>query len=132
MTLLEFANKKLAIETIIAQLGILAAIVYVLFLRKQFPKIGAFLGRYGLLFAFLTALGATAGSLFYSNVAGFAPCELCWFQRIFMYPLVIILGNCFRKNNQYTMTARIPSWAIIVSMANFLLANSSSVILNKA
>ncbi len=35
---------------------------------------------------------ATAGSLFYSEVAGFVPCPLCWWQRIFMYPLVIVLG----------------------------------------
>lgn len=32
---------------------------------------------------------ATAGSLFFSQVMGFPPCELCWYQRIFMYPLVI-------------------------------------------
>ncbi len=35
---------------------------------------------------------ATAGSLFYSEVAGFVPCPLCWWQRIFMYPLVIVLA----------------------------------------
>lgn len=40
----------------------------------------------------LTALIATTGSLFLSNVLGWTPCELCWFQRILMYPLVIIFG----------------------------------------
>jgi len=39
-----------------------------------------------------TALLATAGSFFFSNVLHFAPCVLCWWQRIFMYPLVIILA----------------------------------------
>jgi disulfide bond formation protein DsbB len=34
---------------------------------------------------------ATAGSLYYSEVADFVPCRLCWFQRIAMYPLVAIL-----------------------------------------
>jgi len=42
--------------------------------------------------AWLVAAGATAGSLYYSEVAGFVPCELCWWQRIAMYPLVLILG----------------------------------------
>lgn len=42
--------------------------------------------------ALLTALIATIGSLFLSNVLGWTPCKLCWFQRIFMYPLVLILG----------------------------------------
>ncbi|WP_217585999.1 disulfide oxidoreductase [Lentibacillus saliphilus] len=38
------------------------------------------------------ALVATAGSLFYSEVMAYIPCELCWIQRIFMYPLVVIYG----------------------------------------
>lgn len=38
------------------------------------------------------ALIATSGSLFLSEVMGFVPCILCWYQRILMYPLVIIIG----------------------------------------
>jgi disulfide bond formation protein DsbB len=38
------------------------------------------------------ALLALAGSLFFSNIALFVPCDLCWWQRIFMYPQVILLG----------------------------------------
>ena len=38
------------------------------------------------------ALVATAGSLYFSEVLGLVPCELCWYQRIFMYPLVVVLG----------------------------------------
>jgi len=47
---------------------------------------------YGLWIAWLMALAATLGSLYYSEVAGFTPCEYCWYQRIAMYPLAIILG----------------------------------------
>ncbi len=32
-----------------------------------------------------------AGSLYFSEVAGFIPCKLCWYQRILMYPLTVIL-----------------------------------------
>lgn len=42
--------------------------------------------------AALVAATATAGSLYFSEVADFLPCPLCWWQRIFMYPLVILLG----------------------------------------
>lgn len=42
--------------------------------------------------AWLVALVATIGSLYFSEVKGFNPCILCWAQRIFMYPLAIILG----------------------------------------
>jgi disulfide bond formation protein DsbB len=40
----------------------------------------------------LVALTATGGSLYFSEVVGFPPCLLCWYQRIAMYPLVLILG----------------------------------------
>jgi len=39
----------------------------------------------------LLACVSTLGSLFFSEVMGFAPCILCWYQRICMYPLVLIL-----------------------------------------
>lgn len=48
--------------------------------------------NYGLYLAWLVAIVATSGSLYFSEVRHFVPCSLCWFQRIFMYPLVIILG----------------------------------------
>jgi disulfide bond formation protein DsbB len=40
--------------------------------------------------AFGTALVSTLGSLYYSEVVGFIPCTLCWYQRILMYPLILI------------------------------------------
>jgi disulfide bond formation protein DsbB len=43
-----------------------------------------------ILLCFLVASSATLGSLFFSDVMGFVPCNMCWYQRIFMYPLVII------------------------------------------
>jgi disulfide bond formation protein DsbB len=42
--------------------------------------------------AFAVATVASMGSLYYSDVVGFVPCLLCWYQRIAMYPLVPILG----------------------------------------
>jgi disulfide bond formation protein DsbB len=41
--------------------------------------------------ALLAAIIATCGSLFFSEVLGWLPCELCWYQRILMYPLTVIL-----------------------------------------
>jgi disulfide bond formation protein DsbB len=50
------------------------------------------LGSSALAGAFVVAVLATAGSLYFSEVAHFEPCRLCWYQRIAMYPLVVILG----------------------------------------
>jgi disulfide bond formation protein DsbB len=41
--------------------------------------------------AWAQALIATLGSLYFSEVMKFIPCTLCWYQRIFMYPLLFIL-----------------------------------------
>lgn len=48
--------------------------------------------RYGLYAAWLISIVAVGGSLFFSEVRMFVPCNLCWWQRIVMYPLVPILG----------------------------------------
>lgn len=50
-------------------------------LREQLPYV-----------AWITALISTAGSLFFSEVMGLPPCVLCWYQRIVMYPLVLIIA----------------------------------------
>jgi len=46
----------------------------------------------GLGLAWVVAAVCTSGSLWFSEVAGFQPCRLCWIQRGFMYPLVLVLG----------------------------------------
>jgi disulfide bond formation protein DsbB len=49
------------------------------------------LGSVALPLAALVATVATLGSLYYSEVANFTPCKFCWYQRIAMYPLALIL-----------------------------------------
>jgi len=41
--------------------------------------------------AWVVAVATTLGSLYFSDVAGFIPCKLCWYQRIAMYPLSVVL-----------------------------------------
>lgn len=48
--------------------------------------------EHGLYVSWAIALIATLGSLYFSEVIGYIPCSLCWVQRIFMYPLAVILG----------------------------------------
>ena len=51
-------------------------------------------GRDILLYAaWVVALLSLAGSLFFSEVMGLAPCVLCWYQRVAMYPLVLIIAT---------------------------------------
>jgi disulfide bond formation protein DsbB len=49
--------------------------------------------------AWVVAVLATGGSLYFSEVADFEPCRLCWYQRIAMYPIVAILVvGAFRRD----------------------------------
>lgn len=52
-----------------------------------------------LLLSWIAALIATLGSLYFSEVMHFIPCTLCWYQRIFMYPLAIMLGIAVYRND---------------------------------
>ncbi|NGQ95931.1 disulfide bond formation protein B [Brevibacillus sp. SYP-B805] len=60
----------------------------------------AFCNQYALYFAWVVSLAAVAGSLYFSEVLGFIPCKLCWFQRIFMYPQAILLGIASYRNDR--------------------------------
>jgi disulfide bond formation protein DsbB len=52
-----------------------------------------------LLMAWLVAVAATAGALFIGEVMGMVPCTLCWYQRIAMFPLALVLGMaCFTED----------------------------------
>lgn len=86
-------NHGLAIFTLGAHLFLILGGLYFFLSRKnKADHITSFFRRNGLALAFIVALTSTAASLFYSEVAGFEPCYLCWFQRIFMYPQVVLLG----------------------------------------
>ncbi len=52
----------------------------------------SFLKEYSLYAVWGLAFASIVGSLYYSEIMGFAPCNLCWFLRIATYPLVFVVG----------------------------------------
>jgi disulfide bond formation protein DsbB len=58
------------------------------------------LRNFGLYLAWLVSIIATGGSLYFSEVMQFVPCNLCWWQRILMYPLVLLLGVASYTNDR--------------------------------
>ena len=59
-----------------------------------------------LLLAWLTAAASTLGALFFSEVMNLEPCVLCWYQRIAMFPLVVVLGlGVYRQDVNSAMYA---------------------------
>ena len=54
---------------------------------------------------------ATLGSLYLSEIVHLIPCKLCWFQRIFMYPLVVVLGVAARRRDaSVRLTTMLLAW----------------------
>jgi len=91
------------VDTVLASLGVLgqlaiaalllAGVVAVVWPRALSRVAGsaADLQRQALWAGWIVAAIATGGSLYFSEIAGYVPCQLCWYQRIAMYPLSIIL-----------------------------------------
>lgn len=70
--------------------------------------VSSFTRRYGLYFAWVVAVVATLGSLYFSEIRGFEPCKLCWLQRICMYPLTILLGIAAYRGERGIVTYALP------------------------
>jgi disulfide bond formation protein DsbB len=77
------------IGQVVAAVFVVVGALALVGVRGPLELVRSALWGYELWLAFLVAAVATAGSLFFSEVAGYIPCELCWYQRICMYPLSI-------------------------------------------
>jgi disulfide bond formation protein DsbB len=75
---------------VIAGKVILLLIAALAGVRRPIDWLRSLLWGYELWAAFVVSATATGGSLFFSEIANFVPCELCWYQRICLYPLSII------------------------------------------
>jgi disulfide bond formation protein DsbB len=97
-----------------------AVLVAAYFLRTKHAAVNSFFqtaAQYALPFAFLLALGAMVLSLVYSEIFGFIPCGLCWMQRVFLYPQVVLLGMAWWKQD-----SKIADYIIALSILGALYA----------
>lgn len=108
----------LAIGAILIAAGI-ASLVVLRLAALGAPAAAGLYGRvreafagYGLWLAWLMAVIATLGSLYYSQIAHFIPCEYCWYQRIAMYPLSVIIGIAAFRNDS---TVRLHAYPLAIA-----------------
>jgi len=94
----------LSLLTLLSNLALLFLVLLFVYSKttgeKLWNQIEKKLLKYSILFSFIVTLTATLGSLYLSEVRGFAPCVLCWYQRVFMYPLPFILGTSLVKKTK--------------------------------
>jgi len=87
----------LAFATVVADVALLGVFVGMLFGKYPQDYLPASLVRPVLLWGTLIALFSVVASLYYSEIVGFEPCTLCWWQRIFIYPQVILFFVAWRR-----------------------------------
>ncbi len=92
-SLVSTISELLSLFTIAVQMVIVCLLVAVIFKNKSVSrKVFEFVNKKILTLGFLISLGALLASLFYSEIAGFPPCSLCWYQRVLIYPQVVLFG----------------------------------------
>jgi len=121
----DFLVGFLSYLTIIADVFILLSLVFVSysFLKKRKVEFPLFIKRNSLTFAFIVALVSTVASLFFSEILNYVPCELCWVQRVFMYPLVFLIGFGLMKKSVKAI-----NYTILLSFIGGLIAIYHNVI----
>ncbi len=108
----------LALLALVAAAGAIGLIVLAIAGRtsagaaRALEAVRTSIGPAGLWLAFLVALTATLGSLYLSEVVGFVPCTLCWYQRIAMYPQVIVLGIAAWRDDALVRRYAVPVAAV--------------------
>jgi disulfide bond formation protein DsbB len=96
----ENVNQILSFLVLFLHICLVLFIFFYFIFKKQSKWFFQWIGKWGVLFAFLLALISMIGSLYYSEIVLLEPCVLCWYQRIFMYPLVFILGMFLLKKKK--------------------------------
>jgi disulfide bond formation protein DsbB len=115
--MITFISSALAVLTIIGQIGIIVLLVALLSKSPMAGKIKALVGSRASLFALIVTGTAMLGSLFYSDIALYEPCKLCWYQRILMYPQAIMLALALKWRDHGVLR-----YVQVFSVAGFLLA----------
>lgn len=94
--------------TLLSHIFFVSVLLVYFFDRSFSEKISNIVNRFVLEILFIISLSALVGSLLYSNVIGFPPCELCWIQRILVYPQALLLFMAVLKKDKNIVTYLFP------------------------
>ena len=107
----------------IAFLVVLLAVVVVTKAKGEIPpslvSLREALGSTALKFGFAVAAVCMSGSLYLSEVAKFPPCNMCWYQRIAMYPMVVLMGVAALRRDSSIKWYSVPLGLIGVSLSTY-------------
>lgn len=79
--------------------------------------------KFGLIFIFLISFLATVGSLSFSDILKWTPCKLCWYQRIFMYPqiLIVFIGLLIKDKKVFVYNLWLSLIGFLIALFHYLI-----------
>ncbi|HAZ16914.1 MAG TPA: hypothetical protein DCY49_03360 [Candidatus Jacksonbacteria bacterium] len=81
--------------------GLLVCVIVSVILRlhkkSRIHALLSLIGKNGALIIFILSGGAALGTLYLSEVLKYAPCSLCWYQRAFLFPQVVVAGLAYLR-----------------------------------
>lgn len=98
-------NQSLASLVLVSQVAAGIVILFFLLFPLLRRSLITYFGKRANFFSFSVALTSMLGSLYYSDIAHYAPCTLCWYQRILMYPQVLLFAIAMWRKEKITVYA---------------------------
>jgi len=108
---------QFVVATPILALHIILGLLIILMIIKQDTKITKHFKKHGMLYALIIAAASIIGSLGFSEGYAYAPCKLCWVQRIFHYPQLFIFAIGLYYNDLRAWT-----YSIWLAVTGFIVA----------
>lgn len=106
MNLVGIVNQITSTATLISHIFLILFLIFLL-TRKRKALLGI-VSQYSLQFSFIISLFAVVISLYYSEIANYVPCSLCWLQRIFIYPQALLFGIALWRKDRSIFIYALP------------------------
>jgi|JI8StandDraft_1071087.scaffolds.fasta_scaffold17143_2 disulfide bond formation protein DsbB len=104
-TIIQIANFCAGVSTILFFIGALLLVMSFFVRNEFFSHVKRLTAQYALHIGLVVSFIAVAGSLFYSEVAGYEPCTLCWWVRVAVYPMLVVFAvGLYNKDMKVFLT----------------------------
>src|SRR4051812_698322 len=104
-------SKVLPVGVLLSQLLLVLLVLAYIYRAGWGRGVIEFIRRHVVALGLLVSIGAFLGSLFYSVALGFEPCELCIWQRVFLYPQVVLFLTALKTRDERVFSY---SWRLTV------------------
>ena len=115
--IVSWTNSIFGSLSLIFQVASLGLIIFLVSKGKLLRPYGKTIQKHVLWIGLFISFGGVAGSLWYSEFIGFAPCELCWYQRIFLYPQPLLFLIAIVRRERMIIP-----YALVLSIGGGLIA----------